>query len=161
MTLCSYMLHLLRGDIRHLCIPHALFSDDSHRMSITQIWPNYNFSDDCLLSNMVHAILDTNILFTKIVSAFVKHCNSEIANLHCALAALQQLLERHPTSSMLCCDLQQVKSSLREKQEARSMFFYYRNVARPLLVGRKGRTGPIRIFSISLNEKLDHFLLLL
>ena len=60
----------------------------------------------------------------------VKHCNSEIANLRRALAALQQLFERHPTSSMLGCDLQQVKSSLREKQEARLMFFYYHNVAR-------------------------------
>ena len=79
---------------------------------------------------MTHAILDTKILFTEIISASVDHCNSEIANLCRALAALQQLLERHPTSSILCCDLQQVKSSLKEKQEARSSFFYHRNVAR-------------------------------
>ena len=63
-------------------------------------------------------------------SAFVYHCDSEIANLRRALAALQQLLERYPTSSILCCDLQQVKSNLKEKQEACSSFFYYRNVAR-------------------------------
>ena len=79
---------------------------------------------------MTHAILDTKILFTEIISASVYHCNSEIANLRRALTALQQLLERYPTSSILCCDLQQVKSSLKEKQEARSSFFYHRNVAR-------------------------------
>ena len=65
-----------------------------------------------------------------VASASVYHCNSEIANLRRALAALQQLLERYPTSSILCCDLQEVKSSLKEKQEARSSFFYHRNVAR-------------------------------
>ena len=64
---------------------------------------------------MVHIILDVKILFTKIVSASAYHYTSEIANLRRALATLQQLLERYPTSSILCCDLQQVKRSLREK----------------------------------------------
>ena len=64
---------------------------------------------------MVHAILDTKTLFTKIIATSVNRCNSEIANLRRALAAVQQLLERHPTSSMLHSDLLQVKSVLKDK----------------------------------------------
>ena len=115
---------------KQLRIPPSLQSNDNHRMSITQIWSSYNFLDDCLLNNMVNAILDTKTLFTKIIATSVNRCNSEIANLRRALAAIQQLLERHPTSSMLRCDLQQVKSGLKHKQEECSSFFYYRNVAR-------------------------------
>ena len=112
-------------------IPTSLLSDDSHRMSIVQIWSNYNWTDDCLiLRNMVDAILDTKNFFINIVSASVYRYNSEIANLRRALAALQKLLERNPTSSMLLSDLQQVKRSLKEKQQAHSTFFFYRNVAR-------------------------------
>ena len=101
---------------RQLCIPPAFLSDDNHRMSITQIWSNYNFLDDCLISNMVHAIPDTKILFTKVVSESIYRCNLEIANLRRALGVVQQLLERYPTSSMLCCHLLQVNNNLREKQ---------------------------------------------
>ena len=70
-------------------IPPSLQSNENHRMSSTQIWSSYNFSDDCLLNNMVHAILDTKTLFTKIIATSVNRCNSEIANLRRALAAIQ------------------------------------------------------------------------
>ena len=73
---------------------------------------------------MVHAILDTKFLFTKIIATSVYHSNSEIANLRHALAVAQQLLDRYPTSSMLHCDLQQVKIILKGKNEERLMFFY-------------------------------------
>ena len=46
---------------KQLCIPPSLLSDDSHQMSVAQIWSKYNLMDDCLLSNMVNAILDTKI----------------------------------------------------------------------------------------------------
>ena len=87
-------------------IPLSLLSDDSRWMSIVQIWSKYNWTDDCLiLHNMVDSILDKNIFFMNIVSASVYRCNSEIANLCCALATLQKLLERYPTSSTLLFDL--------------------------------------------------------
>ena len=121
-------------------------------MSIIQIWSKYNFSYDCLFSNMTDAILDTKILFTEIVSASVYHYNSEIANLRHALAALQQLLERYPTSSILCCDLQQVKSSLKENRKHTQISF----TIVMLLVGRKGKIGSIRNSLINLNGKPMH-----
>ena len=92
-----------RGYSKQLSIP-PLLSDDSQQMSIAQIWSNYNFSDDYLLHNMVHAILDTNNIFTSIVSTSVCRCNTEIVNLRRGLATLQKCLERHPTSSMILCD---------------------------------------------------------
>ena len=82
-----------------------------------------------MLRNIVNAILDTKNFFTDIVSTSVYRCNSKIANLLRALATLQKQLERYPTSSMLMFFLQQVKTSLKEPQQARSMFLYYHNVA--------------------------------
>ena len=60
-------------------IPPSLLSDDSHRMSIVQIWSKCNLTDDCLiLRNMVDAILDTKNFFMNIVSTSVYRYYSEI-----------------------------------------------------------------------------------
>ena len=116
-----------RSYLKQFRIPNSLLADETHRVSVAQIWSKYSFSDAFLLRDITYAILDVKSFFINIVASSVDRCSAQIANLRRALAATQKLLEKYPTSSMLLSDLQQVKSNLKEKQHARGLYFYQRN----------------------------------
>ena len=94
-----------RSYLMQFCIPNSLLVDGTHRVSIAQIWSKYSFSNASLLGDITHAITDIKSFFINIVASSVDRSNTQIGNLHRALATTQKLLEKFPTSSMLLSKL--------------------------------------------------------
>ena len=112
-----------RSYLKQFCIPNSLLANGTNRVSISQIWSKYSFSNSFFLGDITHAILDIKSFFINIVASSVDQCNAQIASLRRALVAMQKLLEKIPTSPMLLSDLQQVKSNLKQKQNVRALYF--------------------------------------
>ena len=113
-----------RSYLKKFCIPTSLLGGGTKRVSISQILSKYSFSNDSFLGDITHAILDIKRFFINIVASSVNLCNAQIVKLRWAMVAMQKLLEKFTTSTMLLSNLQQVKSNSKEKQNVRSLYFY-------------------------------------